>query len=230
MGHRLWQDLCRSSQGIARDVPGGTTMVSRAATPASAKADAPWERSCRHLGTCRSVGSRSSALASLSPRRTGVTLTHGCRSSASPAVCCNCRGFPSRLARSDPTRQHALAPSPASAVPRRRAKKWAVYQALGIGTLARVPCREPPPRVLPSSATGWAPEGRSPEAGTGRALPREGHGERAMRTITSTEPPTEPRWMREGRLPHPWAADRGTRLRQKAASVLKSRGGDQWSW
>jgi hypothetical protein len=156
--------------------------------------------------------------------------THGYRSSASPAVCRNYRGFPSRLARTDPTRQHALAPSPASAVPRRRAKKWAVYQALGIGTLARVPCREPPPRVLPSSATGWAPEGRSPEAGTWRALPRDGHGERAMRTITSPEPPTEPRWMREGRLSHPWAADRGIRLRETAASVLKSRGGDQWSW
>jgi hypothetical protein len=54
------------------------------------------------------------------------------------------QGLPARLSRAATTRQHVLAPCLASAVPRRRAKKWAFYQALGMGTLARLPCPQFP--------------------------------------------------------------------------------------
>ena len=92
------------------------------------------------------------------------------------------------------------------------------------------------PAVSPRHASGLPPprvarhERPSSQAGTGRALPGGGPGARARRTSTSPEPPTAHRWRREGRLPHPWAADRGSRLRETAASVLKRRGGDHWSW
>jgi hypothetical protein len=42
--------------------------------------------------------------------------------------------------------------------------------------------------------------------------------------------PTQHPWMRENRPTHRWGAERGIRLRDTAACVLKRRGCEQWSW